>query len=291
MNYKLLITFLYLALTASISFSKEIVLINRPVSENDLRSDYPHELLNAALEKTKSLYGEFQLNYAQKMQWERSKIMLEEGEFIHILQAATRPQWEKDLIPIRIPIMKGLLGNRIFLIKKQSQKKISNIKNLGELKKLQAGLGQDWSITPIFKQHGFKVVTWGTYEGLFGMLDAERFDYFPRGINEAPEEYQQRKDKFPDLHIEETLLLNLPLPVYFFVTPKKPKLAERVEKGLNIMIKDGSFNQIFLQFHQELLDHIGINQRKVFNIKNPYLTPETPLNRKELWLDISSPNR
>lgn len=285
--YKLIVTIL-LGLTALLSFSKEIVLINRPVSDNDLRSNYPHELITAALEKTKNVYGEYQLDYAQKMQWERSKIMLQSGEFIHILQAATRPQWEKDLIPIRIPIMKGLLGNRIFLINKQSQEQFSKINHVDELKKLQAGLGQDWSITTIFKQNGFNIVTWGSYEGLFGMLKAGRFDYFPRGINEAPEEYQQRKGTFPNLHIEQSLLLNLPLPVYFFVTPKKPQLALRVEQGLNIMIKDGSFDKIFYQYHQEILDRFSISKRKIFNINNPNLTPETPLNRKELWLDISN---
>ena len=283
-----LIVAVLLTLTTSFVFAKETVLINRPVSDDDLRSDYPHALISAALKKTNDLYGEIQLSYAKKMQWQRAKIMLEEGTFIHILQAATRAQWEKDLIPIRIPIMKGLLGNRIFLINKKNQNKFSKINHLGELKQLKAGLGQDWSITTIFQQNEFNIVKWGSYEGLFSMLDAGRFDYFPRGINEAPEEYQQRKDKFPNLHIEETLLLNLPLPVYFFVTPKKPKLAKRVEEGLNIMIEDGTFDKIFYGFHQEILNRLKIEKRRVFNINNPNLTPETPLDRKALWLDISN---
>ena len=113
-----------------LSFAKEVVLINSPVSEQDQRGKYPQELLKMALKKTEESYGSFQIQYAAKMQWERSKLMLEQGKLIHILQAATRPQWEKDLIPIRIPIMKGLLGNRIFLIKKQSQAKFSAINSL-----------------------------------------------------------------------------------------------------------------------------------------------------------------
>ena len=39
-------------------------------------------------------------------------------------------------------------------------------------------------------------------------------------------------DKYPDMYIETGLALHVPLPVYFFVTPTKPKLAERIELGL-----------------------------------------------------------
>jgi hypothetical protein len=273
----------------SLSFSNDIVLINRPVSDLDKRNEYPRKLIETALEKTKKDYGRYEIKYARKMQWERSKLMLEEGELIHILHAATRRQWEEDLIPIRIPVMKGILGNRIFLIKKQSQARFNEVKTLEELKKLQAGLGHDWSITSIFKENGFKVVTWSSYEGLFGMLDAERFDYFPRGINEAPVEYLQRKEKYPNLHIEESILVNLPLPVYFFVTPKKPRLARRVERGLNIMIEDGSFDIIFLKFNKDMINGLNLSNRKIFKMVNNDLSAKTPLDRKELWLDLSNP--
>lgn len=288
LKIKFIIALLYLGLAAPISFGKELVLIKRPLSKTDHRSEYPRKLLQAALTKTMSLDGDFQIEYSSEMSWGRAKLMLEEGETIHIIPAATRPQWEKDLLPIRIPLMKGILGNRIFLIKRQDQEKFTSITSLNELKKLRAGLGQTWSITSAFKHNGFEVVTGTNYEGLFRMLDHERFDYFPRGINEAPVEYQQRKNKFPDIHIEETILLTLPLPVYFFVSPKNPDLAKRVERGLNLMIKDGSFDRIFFEYHLEILEKASIDKRKVFRIENPSLPPETPLNRKELWFDIQT---
>lgn len=271
----------------SASFASEVVLFNRPASENDRRNDYPKELLGAALEITKDSYGDYQIQYGKAMKWERLKAMLQKGQGIDILQAATRADWEKDLLPIRIPIMKGLLGHRIFLINKQSIDMFAAIESLDELKKLRAGLGQQWSITSVFEQNGFNIVTGTDYEGLFKMLARGRFDYFPRGVNEAPEEYEQRKHLLPDLHIETSLLLNLPLPVYFFVTPTKPKLAERIENGLNMMIRDGSFDTLFFKYHKEILESIGIHKRKVFKIANPNLTLETPLDRKELWLNIS----
>jgi len=278
--------FVFLIPTAT--FGQELVLINAPLSEKDHRSEYPRKLLQIALTKTQPTHGKFIIEYAPVMNWKRAKIMLEGGSSIHIIQAATSEDWERDLIPIRIPIMKGILGNRIFLIKKQAQAKFSAINSLREIKQLSAGLEPNWSISSIFKQTGFKVELGNSYEGLFGMLVSGRFDYFPRGINEAFDEYAYRKDKYPDLHIEETLLLNLPLPVYFFVTPKKPDLAERIELGLNMMIKDGSFDQLFYRFHKAMLEQIDVSNRKVFHTVNPNLTIETPFGRKELWLDLKT---
>jgi len=270
------------------SFGQELVLINAPLTEKDHRSDYPRELLKVALTKTLPTHGKFKIEYAPIMNWKRAKLMLENGASIHIVQAATRKDWERDLIPIRIPIMKGLLVNRIFLIKRQAQARFSAVTRLKEIKQLSAGLGDGWSISTIFKQTGFNTELGTSYEGLFGMLVAGRFDYFPRGINEALDEYAYRKEQYPDLHIEETLILNLPLPVYFFVTPNKPELAERVEIGLNMMINDGTFDQLFNKFHKAMLEKVDVSNRKVFHTFNPNLTKETPLERKELWLDLKA---
>jgi len=288
LSFSIIAVAIFLIIIPTDSFGQEVVLINAPLSEKDHRGDYPRELLQRALTKTQPTHGKFKIEYAPLMNWKRAKLMLEHGSSIHIIQAATREEWERDLIPIRIPIMKGLLGSRIFLIKRQAQAKFSAIDSLSEIKQLTAGLGSTWSIGSIFKQTGFKVELGTSYEGLFGMLIEERFDYFPRGINEALDEYEHRKEKYPDLHIEETLLINLPLPVYFFVTPKKAELADRVKTGLNMMIKDGSFDHLFYKFHQAMLEKININSRKVFHTINPNLTSETPLARKELWLDLKS---
>jgi len=150
--------------------------------------------------------------------------------------------------------------------------------------KLSAGLGSQWSITPVFEKNGFQVARESDYEGLFRLLAQEQIDYFPRGLNEIFDEYEQRKLQLPDLHIEESLALYVPLPTYFFVSPTKPELAERITSGLEAMIKDGSFEKLFLKYHGEMLRKANLRQRKLFTFDNPNLSPETPLNRKQLWL-------
>ena len=131
----------------------------------------------------------------------------------------------------------------------------------------------------------FKIVTGPEYEGLFDMLIAERFDYFSRGISEAPREYEERKTRLPDLHIEQSILLYYPWPKYFFTSKKTPKLAERIERGLKMMIKDGSFDRHFNKYYKEDIERVNLKSRKLFKISNPLLPATAPIYQKELWFD------
>lgn len=115
------------------------------------------------------------------------------------------------------------------------------------------------------------------------MLMHDRFDYFPRGINEVFDEIEQRHQELPDMVIEPTLAMYLSTPSYIFVSPKHPELAERIETGLRRMIEDGSFDEIFWKFHGENIKKADLNNRKIITLNNPLLTPETPFNEKQLW--------
>ncbi len=47
--------------------------------------------------------------------------------------------------------------------------------------------------------------------------------------------------------------------------------------GLNIAIDDGSFDKLFYgdKSNKEMLDKVNFNKMKIFELENPYLTPET----------------
>jgi hypothetical protein len=117
------------------------------------------------------------------------------------------------------------------------------------------------------------------------MLIAGRFDYFSRGIGEALPEYDQHKARLPDLWIEETILLYYPYPVYFFVNRQYPQLAERVQRGLQLMLEDGSFDEYFLKYHDRMLTQAQVEDRKLFRVDNPFLPSGVPYDREELWFD------
>lgn len=254
------------------SWSSEIIIFNQPVSKKDKRSLYAKEILLTALRKTEKQYGSAVLKHTPVKNEERAKSLIVRKNYGDIIVGATRRSWERELICIKVPILKGLMGMRVLLINKDQQQKYSNITTLSALKEKNLGAGDTWAITHIFKQTGFKVVTSSQYESLFKMLNKKRFDFFPRGINEVLDEHRVRKVEYPNLHIEESILLKVPLPVYFFANPRKPKLAERVITGLNLMIADGTFDDIFDNHYKTELKQLNLDKRKVF-VVSPPLSP------------------
>lgn len=266
--------------------AEDIILIAKPQSSTDERLVYVTALLKEALKKTIPEYGEYRIEHTlSAASRDRALFELISGKNINVHMAATQITWEEKTIPVRIPILKGLLGYRLFFIKKQNIEKFSKINTVEQLQKLKAGLHQQWSITKTMKSNGFNVVEGSNYEGLFHMLAFGRFDYFPRGVSEIFSEFKNHVENFPDLSIDTSKALYLPLPNYVFVSPKFPRLAKRIEKGFLLMIEDGSFDKIFLTFNEQFIQKAKLAERQIFNIDNDQLSPETPLNRDDLWFD------
>lgn len=205
---------------------------------------------------------------------------------LNLCWTTSDPQIEQELRPIRIPILKGLLGYRILIINKKNQYKFSQVKTLDDLKQFTFGQGKTWTDTKILQANGLKVVTTNKYPGLFHMVDGERFDAFPRGVNEPFGELAQRPD-MTDLKVEDTILLVYRMPFYLFVSRDNPRLGNDIETGLNRAVADGSFDKIFYSEPniKDVLEKANMKNRRIFNLNNPFLTKETPLEREELWFD------
>ncbi len=267
-------------------FAAERILIPPPESSQDKRYDYSEKLLRLALEKTRAQYGEAEVAYAPKMLRERVLRELERGNLVQVADAPTRPDFEEKLIPVRIPLRKGLLGYRLLLIQQKDKEKFANVRSLDDLRALRVGSGTQWSITQIFEQTGFKLVKELEYENLFQSLANGQSDFLPRGVNEVFDEFDARAPHFPNLMVEESLVLYVPLPTYFFVTPKRPDLARRIEQGLEAMLRDGSFEKLFQDYHGDMIKRAKLQDRRVLELDNPTLSPKTPLDRKNLWVNF-----
>ncbi|MBN2426871.1 MAG: transporter substrate-binding domain-containing protein [Deltaproteobacteria bacterium] len=262
------------------------VIYPRFQSNKDTRDLDAVELLETALQKTLEQYGPFVCKPSElSMKEERYRNQVKEGKWVNVIWSSVTKELEDELIPIRIPIRKGLLGYRIFLINKNNKNKFAAIQNIEELKQLSLIQGRDWNDIKIFRQMGFYVMPISSYENMFKLINSGRYDYFSRGAYEALTEYEARHEELPNLFVEEKLLLFYPWPKYFFVSRKFPKLAERIEAGLNIMIQDGSFDEIFKKYHQHTIQKANLKNRKLFKIKNPLLPETAPVSRKELWFN------
>lgn len=282
-----LFVYLFINIVASTVSAEMVIKIPRPVSDQDTRYRYGTELLRQALEKTRTKFGDYRIEMAKnKMPEKRMRAELKEGIRINVHHLTLMTMLNQDYaIPILVPTLKGTLGYRIFLIHKEDRQRFADIKTLEQFKKLVVGQGQGWGDVAIFEHNGIKVQTGASYEGLFSMLAAKRFDYFSRGIGEAPPEYQARKGKIPELWVEESILLIYPYPAFFYVHKKFPKIADRLNRGLHGMVDDGSFDKLFMRYNRDTIQKAKLKGRKVFKIETPNMPIYVPLYDPRLWYD------
>ena len=265
-----------------------VYIYHPPESADDHRYEYHWEILKAALEKTRDRFGPYVMRPSPVMNETRQMHELKRNAgVINVVIRDTAPDYEKNLRPIRIPIDKGLLGYRVFLIRAEDQPKFSAVTNIAALKKFSIGQGADWGDVAILKHSGFKVVTDVTYEGLFRMLNEHFFDAFSRGVTEVTDEYDTRKPQYPNMEIERDLMIYYPLPTYFWFSKSKDgeKLAQRAELGMREMIRDGEYEAIFRKYHDAVIQHLHLKRRRLFRIENPTLPATTPYDDKSLWYD------
>lgn len=216
----------------------------------------------------------------------RSEISLAKGLYdIHWLH--TNRQRETRLRPIRIPLLKGMIGWRLLLVREEELESFAAITDVDQLRKLRTVQGHDWPDALIMQHNGFSVIRSANWEGMFRMLASGRVDYFPRGATEVHSEISQ----FPDhgLAVEQALTLHYPSAYYFFVARENEELAKVIEKGLNIAIANGSFDQVFRKHFAEKINEFDLSNRIILRLENPLLPPETPLERAELWFDPLQP--
>jgi len=267
--------------------NEQVITYIKPEGVNDNRNEYFVKLLTLALEKTATQSNTTHLKATSKtMKQGRAIHELAQGRSIDIVWTVTSIDREKQLLPVRIPLLKGLLGHRVLLIRKEDKNKFAAVNNIKDLQQYTAGQGNDWPDTKILRANQFTVITTSTYDGLFAMLAAQRFDFFPRGINEAWQEIETQAN--PNMIVEDNILLYYPSPIYFFVNNHAQLLAKRLEKGLKLSIADGSFDRLFYSHHtHKKMFAIGrLNQRKVITLENPLLPPLTPLQNKKLWYNL-----
>ncbi|MES2674218.1 MAG: hypothetical protein V4660_08255 [Pseudomonadota bacterium] len=193
----------------------------------------------------------------------------------NILWTVTSKEREQLLRPIRIPIYKDLWDMRLLVIRKQDEEKFAQIKNKNDLTMYTAGQGAHWPDNAILLANGLGVMLGSGTENLYKMLQAKRFDYFPRSIVEFSAE--SRFVEASDLVVEKNILLSYPNPMYFFVNKANSELAERIERGWEIIIKNGEFDKFFYADAQvkSALEQLKKYDRQIIRLDNPDLLDDT----------------
>lgn len=294
-RFRQLLLALGLSLLASLAQGGETMRFVHAAPEisGDERATYFWELLAAALESNRHIFGDYEItSYPVPMSHARIIAEMEaDGQGrVNIFVPATNPDLETRLLPVRIPADKGLLGYRLFLIMPETQSRLDTVRNVDDLRKFTIGQGAHWADSRILEAQKFKLVFANGYDGMFKMLDARRFDLFSRGIDEIGREWRQQKALIPTLQIERNLILHYPLPRYYFVPRTKlgERMAERIEDGLHRLAKSGEFDRRYAAYKRSVLGGLDLSGRRVLQISNPFFAPAIPYADKRWWDDLSS---
>ncbi|TNI72420.1 hypothetical protein [Aeromonas media] len=244
---------------------------SRPI--NDLDSEYQLKLLELALDRAGQPYKleRVDLNLTQfTLQQE-----LRKGKTINVFWMGTSSALESALIPVPIPLFRGLEGLRLSFIHSDAQEKFNQVNTLADLKQLKAAQGVGWADNKILEQAGIATYA-GRYSNLFRLInDGDKLDFFPRGLVEIFAERRELAAQYPNLAIEQHLLIRYPFAEFFFVSPEAPKLAKAIQTGLERAYADGSFMTFFHENPRvrEALASANLEQRVTISLPNPDMTP------------------
>lgn len=282
----ILVQLLVITNESSAQTKEHLVIRYLPSVEDDAYSNNPYyqELLKLALEETVDTFGSYTLveGAGAKTVLDALK-MMRTDEGIDIVHTNTDKTRERVLVPIRIPLDKGLIGIRLVLKTSDSVGSFEGIKTLNDLKKYSYGQGFFWPDTEILRHNSLNVKMIKEYEALFTQLEAGEFDGFPRSILEIWDELESQNNK--NFSIAEGFYFYYPVPIYFFVRKDElgAKIAQRIETGLREAIKNGKFDELFQKHMQPYLDKANLEQRVGIPLENPLLPEQTPLNEAALW--------
>jgi hypothetical protein len=255
------------------------VRLPREPKAEEGRRQYPTQLLELAL-RAAGVRPELVLS-STPMNQARSLIDLADPKReIDIAWTMTSVDMERQLLPIRVPLFKGLYGWRVLLVRKGMSQAFAEVRTLAQLQRFTMVQGAQWPDTEILRHNGLKVLTTMQFGELFNRLEEGRAHAIPRSVVEVGWELENYSDR---CELEPALLLHYPAAMYFFVNPAQTQLAELIETGLRRLHASGVFEEQFRRFAEPKLAALGLARRRVIELENPLLPRTAPLARKSWW--------
>lgn len=238
---------------------------------SDKKVEHNLEVIKRALEITEKEFGSFKIETINvDMSVHRMLQATMNGKMINTVIVPASEQWDKSNIPIRVPVRLGLLSYRVLLVNKVDLPKFQQVTTLEELNNFKAGLINGWTTTKIFQHHKMQYLETGYFPGLFLMLNKHRFDYIPRGVYEVYDELDARKSILKDIVVEPTIALYIPTSAYVYISPTEPRLAKRMELGLQKLLSSGELKKLLYKYYEDEIKRSKLSDRKIFELENPY---------------------
>ena len=266
LNCKVLTFLLVSAAFYNLANAKDVIRYQDNSATVKSYSPYFIGLLKLVVEHSVAEYGEAELVALPVSMSTARKFASLDSDVMDVLWTTSDAEREKQALAVKIPLLKGMFGYRVFMIRQADQAKFSAINTLHELAQLTAIQGQDWPEVQILRNAGLKVETLEWNSSLYKLVSNGIVDYYPRSILEIQSEVVDAAAD--NLAIEQSILLHYNYSNYFFVAKNNFKLAKRLEYGLLRSIEDGSFEKYYINYgdHANALKMLN-GSRRVFNLE------------------------
>ncbi|MEX0329804.1 MAG: hypothetical protein AB3N64_00140 [Puniceicoccaceae bacterium] len=243
-------------------------------NKSPVRQRYESELLQAILDASSPVYGPLVLSEDRTdyPQAEDEADIFNKGADVTVTVAGNPKFADRDKLVIDQPIAKGVLGQRVLIIREADQDDFAGIHEEAELKAKVSGIPDTWADVAIFEANGYAVTERGTFEDIFQRLRQGQFDYVALGAFEVKDVFQSMARRVGGLAIENSLMLQYPMPLVFYVHPEREELAHRIIAGLTTIQRNGVLDALFTSHFGKVLQDLSLDRRTVFQLLNPLIS-------------------
>lgn len=199
---------------------------------------------------------------------------------LDVVWTMTSVEREQQALPVRVPLFRGLFGWRLLLATPDVAARLAQVQTLAQLRQFSLVSGHEWPDTGILQANGLNVVISPSYDAMFKQLRLGRADAFPRSVEEVWWELERYGH---GLVVVPNLCLHYPAVIYYFVAKDEPELAQAIDLGLQRLRASGAWERLFQKHHGDDLARARLGARRIIELRNPLLPPQTPLDKADLW--------
>jgi len=280
------LVFCWALITSPYLFANSKIQFNIPNARSnvDISHDYHLQLLQRLLAQINQ-DEHVTINVIESMTQGRAEAELVHNKLINLYWLGASTDIDNTLHAIEVPTTKGLIGIRKFFVHHTQQEKLDRIKTVKDLSRFVACQGEHWPDTKILRYAGLPVTTSPQYEYLFGMLNKNRCDYFPRGVHDFLTEMPLRNNWLENVKQLDSIILHYPFAVYFYTHNDNKDIIAIIEKGMHKLAENGGIEQLMRQhpLTKEVFVHPAAKGQHLIQIANPYIKKTPLMNDERYW--------
>lgn len=234
---------------------------------------YEVQLMQLALEKTRSDYGDYQLEPIHPMNRARSLAALSQDIYpnlVLLLSYEDSLMADGQLSYIPISLDRGIFSYRLCFMRDEIKPQVEKVRSLEQLRRFTFGSGLGWADSKILRHNGLNTLEADTLLSLYRMTKAGRIDLLCRGVGEYYTELHQQGQTI-GLSADSQLIIYYPLPKFLFAHKNSQALLERIETGLRRALEDGSFDKLWHEQHNQNLNSAQLKNRRMIILDNPLI--------------------